>query len=70
MNIPDELEMGEMNMDGKVLKKGIMCKLHNETDPRCPHECVEYCRKAGRVNGAMECSNIGSHKGTYNAVKL
>ena len=36
MNIPDDLEMGEMGMDGKVLKKGITCKLHNETDPRCP----------------------------------
>ena len=26
--------------------------------------------KAGRENGAMECSNIGARKGTYNAVKL
>ena len=29
MNIPDDLDMGEMGMYGKVLKKGITCKLHN-----------------------------------------
>ena len=55
MNIPDDLDMGEMGMEGKVLKKGIMCKLHNETNPRCPHECVGDCGKTGRKNGAMEC---------------
>ena len=31
---------------------------------------VADCGKAGRENGAMECSNIGSRKGTYDAVKL
>ena len=35
MNIPDDLDMGEMGMERKVLKRGITCKLHNETDPRC-----------------------------------
>ena len=70
MNIPGDLDMGEMGMDGKGLKKGIMCKLHNETDPRCPKECVGDCGKAGRKNGAMECSNTGLHRGTYNTVKL
>ena len=34
MNIPDDLDMGEMGMDGKCLNKGIMCKLHNKTDLR------------------------------------
>ena len=29
MNILDDLDMGKMGMDGKGLKKGIMCKLHN-----------------------------------------
>ena len=38
MNIPDDLDIGEMGMDGKGLKKGITCKLHNETDTRCPQE--------------------------------
>ena len=33
MNIPDELDMGNMGMVGKVLKRGITCKLHNETYP-------------------------------------
>ena len=28
-NIPDELNMGEIGMGGKILKKGITCKLHN-----------------------------------------
>ena len=31
---------------------------------------VGDCDKSGRENGAMECSNIGARKGTYNAVKL
>ena len=57
-------------MDGKGLKKGITCKLHNETNPRFPQECVEDCGKTGRKNGAMECSNIGARKGMYDAVKL
>ena len=65
MNIPDDLDM-----DGKGLKRGITCKLHNETDPRCPQECVGDCGKTGWENGAMECSNIGVRKGTYDAVKL
>ena len=70
MNIPDDMDMREMGMDGKVLKKGITCKLHNETDPRCPQECVGDCGKTGRKNGAMECPNIGLRGGTYNTVKL
>ena len=70
MNIPDDLGMGEMGMDGKGLKKGITCKLHNDTDPRYPQECVGDCGKTERENGAMECSNIGVRKGTYDAVKL
>ena len=57
-------------MDWKGLKWGITCKLHNKTDPRCLHECVGDCGKTGRKNGAMECSNIGVSRGTYNAVKL
>ena len=52
MNIPDDLDMGEMGMDGTGLKKGVMWKLHNETDPGCPQECVGYCDKAGGGNGA------------------
>ena len=36
MNIPDELDMGKLGIDRKFLKKGITCKLHNKTDPRCP----------------------------------
>ena len=69
MNIPGDLDLGGMGMDGKGLKKGIICKLHNDTDPRCPQECVGDCGKAGRKNGAMECSNIRTCKITYNAVK-
>ena len=33
-------------------------------------ESVGDCGKAGRENGAMECSNVGARKGTYDAVKL
>ena len=53
-NIPDDLDMGEMGMYVTGLKKWITCKLHNETDPGCPHECVGDCDKSGRKNGAME----------------
>ena len=70
MNIPDDLNMGEMGMYRKGIKKGITCKLHNETDPRCPQECVGDCGKTGSKNGATECSNIGVRRGTYDAVKL
>ena len=69
MNIPDDLDMGEMDMDGKRLKRGITCKLHNDTDPRCQQECVRDFGKSGRGNGAMDCSNIGAHRSTYDAVK-
>ena len=70
MNIPDDVDMAEMGMDGKVLKKGITCKLHNEIDPRFPQECVGDCGNAGRKNGAIECPNIGVRGGTHNTVKL
>ena len=70
MNIPDDFDMGNMGMERKGLKKGITCKLHNKTDPRCPLEFVGGCGNAVRENGAMKCSNIGAHKGTYNPIKL
>ena len=70
MNIPDDLDMGEMGMYGTGLKRGITCKLYNKTDPICPQKCVGGCGKTGRKNGAMECSNIGARKGTDDAVKL
>ena len=69
MNVPDDLYMGAMGMNRKGLKKGITCKLHNETYPRFPQECVGGCGKTRRKNGAMECSNIGARKGTYDAIK-
>ena len=53
MNIPDDLDMGEMGMDITGLKKGTVCKLHNETDPGCPQEYVGGCGKVGRKIGAM-----------------
>ena len=70
MNITDDLDMGEMGIYGKGFKKGITCKLHNETDTRCPQERVGDCGKARRENSAMECPNIGARKDTYNSVKL
>ena len=53
MNRPDDLDMVEMGMDRKGIKKGIRCKLNNKTDPRCTLECVGDCGKTGRGNGAM-----------------
>ena len=68
MNIPDDLDMRYMGMDGKDLKRGITCELNNETDTRCPQECVGDWGKVGRENGAMERSNIRVHTGKYDAV--
>ena len=65
MNIPDDLDMEEMGMDRKGLKKGITCELHNETDPRCPQQCVGDFGNTGRENSDMECPNIVVRRGTY-----
>ena len=62
MNIPDDLDMGDMGMDRTGLKRGVMWKLHNEIDPGCPQECVGDCDKTGRENGAKECPDGGTHK--------
>ena len=70
MNIPNDLDMGDMGMERKGYKKGITCKLHNETDPVCPQECVGDCGKEGRKNCSMECSNIIARKGTYGTINL
>ena len=59
-----------MGIYGKGLKRGITCKLYNETDHGCPQECVGDYEKAGRKNSAMECSNIRARKGTYDAIIL
>ena len=53
MNIPNDLDMREMGMDGKGLKRGITCKLYNQTDPRCSQECVGDYGKSVREDGAM-----------------
>ena len=37
-----------MGMDGTGFKKAVMWKLHNNTDPGCPKECVGDCDKAIR----------------------
>ena len=70
MNIPDDLDMDDMGMDGTGFKKGITCKLHNETDPGLPQECVGDCGKVGMEDGAKECPDGGTHNGMYDAVIL
>ena len=64
INIPDNLDIGNMYMYGTGFKKGITYKLHNETDSGFPQECVGDCGKVGRKNGAMECPDGGAHNGT------
>ena len=54
MNIPDDLDMGGVGMDRKGLKRGIACKLHNETNPGCPQECVGDCGKVIRLEARSE----------------
>ena len=53
MNIPDDLDTGETGMDRTGLKKGITCKLHDETDTRLPQEPVADCDKSRNKYGAM-----------------
>ena len=48
----------------------ITCNLNNETNHGYPQVCVGDCWKAGKKNGAMDCSIIRARKGTYDAVKL
>ena len=62
--------MGKMGMDGTGLKRGITCKLHNETDIGCPQECVGDCGKVGGGNGAMQFPDGETHNGMYDAVIL
>ena len=69
-NIPDDLDMGEMGMSRAGLKEGVVWKLHNETDHGFPQECVGYCDKVGRENGAKECSDGRKQNGTYNTIIL
>ena len=57
-------------MDGSDLKRGITCKLHNETDRGCPQECAGDCGKVGRENGAIDCPDGGIHNCTYYTVIL
>ena len=40
MNVPDDLDIGDMDVDESGIIKGLMWKLYNEIDPGCPHECV------------------------------
>ena len=40
MNIPDDVDMGEMGMDRSGIKKGVEWKLNNEIDPGFPQERV------------------------------
>ena len=64
MNIPNDLDIKEMRMDGTGFKKGITCKLHNNIDSGFPQEYVGDCGKVGRENGSMECPDGGTHNGT------
>ena len=54
MNITDNLDMGDMGMYVAGLKKGVMCELHNKTDPGFPQKCVGGCGKVGRENSAKK----------------
>ena len=63
MNIPDDLEMGDLCMDRTGFKKEVIWKLHNETHPGFPQECVGGCDKVVRKNGAKEFPNGGTHNG-------
>ena len=75
MNIPDDLNMDKIGIYGSGTKKGVMWKLHNETGPEFPQECVwdfenssGRNRAKGRVFGTVSSvradtsSSVISHK--------
>ena len=51
MNLLDDINMDAMGMDGTGMKKGVMWKLHNDTDPECPQECFGNCANVSGRNG-------------------
>ena len=51
MNIPDNINTEDMGIGGKGIKNGVMWKLHNETKPECPQECVGNCDNVSGRNG-------------------
>ena len=68
MNIPDDMEMGNMGTNGIGSKRRITCKQHNKTYHGSPQDFVGGCGKVGGGNGAVECPYGGTHKYTYNAI--
>ena len=68
MNTPDDPDMCEMGMDGVGIKKGVMWKLNNETNPGCPQECVGDYENLGGRNGAEEGSIGRVQKYAYDSV--
>ena len=57
MNILDDLDMGKMGMDGACMEKGVMWKLHNDTNPGFPKECVGDYENVREINGAVGASD-------------
>ena len=51
MNIPYDINMDYMGMYRTGMKKRVMWKLHNETDPECLQECVGDCENVSGRNG-------------------
>ena len=65
MNIPDDLNMDEIGLGGEGMKKGVMWKLHNQTDPECPQECVGDDENVSERNGDKD-----GIFGTFSRVQL
>ena len=40
MNISEDFDIAEMGQDRTKAEKGVSWKLHNDSDPDCPQECV------------------------------
>ena len=61
MNIPIGMSLYDMGWDGVGTEKGVTWKLHEETDPECPHECVGKYRG---TKGERKDVRIGNDRKT------
>ena len=60
MNIPDASDIADMGWDGVKMNKGVTWKLHKETNPSYPQECVGKYTSANRKDVKWEMSDKGN----------
>ena len=59
MNIPYHADIADMGWDSIKMKKGVTWKLHEETNPAFPHECVGKYTSANPKDDKRATSDKG-----------